>query len=448
MDALHWDVLRLWSEMKRGVAEAARLGGSLQGIGVDTWGVDFALLDKNGSLLGNPCHYRDARTNGILEKAFGIIPREQVFQQTGIQFMQFNTIFQLLAMRQANAPALDAAETLLMMPDLFHYWFTGRKCCEFTDATTTQAYDPTRGGWATDLISRMGLPTRIFPEIVPAGTVLGPIRDDIREETQAGAVPVIASATHDTGSAVAAVPASKNSSWAFLSSGTWSLMGVEVDRPIIDEQSLAYNFTNEGGVNGTFRFLKNIMGLWLVQECRRTWERSGKSYDYAELADLAGRAKPFAAIVDPDDPSFLAPGDMPARIEAYCKKTGQQPPPDVGTTVRVCLESLALVYRQTLERIESCTGRRVEVIHVVGGGSRNRHLCQWTADATGRTVVAGPVEATAAGNVAVQAVATGALPDVDAARDLIRESFDVEVYEPGDRGPWEEAYPRFQNLRA
>lgn len=448
LDELHWDTLRLWSEMKIGVGLAARQAGQLQGVGIDTWGVDFGLLGKGDTLLGNPFHYRDARTDGILDKAFAIVPREEIFRQTGIQFMQFNSVFQLLAMRLAGSPLLEMAESFLMMPDLFNFWFTGRKCNEFSNATTTQAYDPRAGKWATDLISRLGIPTRIFGEIVPAGSVLGPMRADVRDELRCGDVPVIAPATHDTGSAVAAIPATSDKPWVFLSSGTWSLMGMEVDRPIIDEQSLKYNFTNEGGVGGTFRFLKNIMGLWLVQECRRTWERAGQSYSYGELADMAAAAKPFTALIDPDDPSFLAPGDMPSRIEAFCRKTGQPVPAEPGQFVRTCLESLALVYRWTVERIEACTDQRVEVMHIVGGGTQNRHLCQWAADATGKTVVAGPIEATAAGNIVVQAIATGVLPDLRTARELIGRSFEVTVYRPGDIGPWEQAYQRFSQLRS
>ncbi|UCD28056.1 MAG: rhamnulokinase [Planctomycetota bacterium] len=446
-DELHWDVLRLWTEMKRGVAKTAEAGGELKGIGIDTWGVDFGLLDKNDTLICNPFHYRDARTNGILEKAFEIVPREEIFDRTGIQFMQFNTIFQLLSMGLADSPLLDVAETMLMMPDLFNFWFTGRKCCEFTEATTSQAYNPRTGGWAIDMIEKLGVPAKIFAHIVQPGTVLGPLRDDVRDEIGIGNVPVIAPATHDTGAAVAAVPATDDQNWVFLSSGTWSLMGAEVKNPIIDDQSLKFNYTNEGGVEGTYRFLKNIMGLWLVQECRRTWQREGKDYSYGELAEMAAAAKPFMAIIDPDETSFIAPGDMPARISDYCKKTSQAIPEGPGEIVRVCLESLAMTYRQTLDRIEACTGRKAEVIHIVGGGTQNTHLCQWAADATGLTVVAGPIEATAAGNVAVQAVAAGVLPDIKTAREMIRRSFDVVVYEPADSGRWEEPYKRFQELR-
>ncbi len=448
LDELHWDVLRLWSEMKQGVGMAAQRASGLRGIGLDTWGVDFGLFARGGALLGNPFHYRDARTNGILDKAFGIVPRKEIFEHTGIQFMQFNSVFQLLAMKLANSPLLDAAETFLMMPDLFNFWFTGRKCCEFTNATTTQAYDPRVGGWAKPLIEKLGIPTTIFPEIVAAGTVLGPVCKAVREEIAIDQVPVIAPATHDTGAAVAAVPAVGDAPWVFLSSGTWSLMGMEVSEPIINEKSLTYNFTNEGGVSGTFRFLKNIMGLWLVQECRRTWQRAGQDYSYAQLTEMAAAARPFLAIIDPDDASFLAPGDMPARITEFCRKTGQSAPSTPGETVRVCLESLALTYRQTLERIEACTGKRAEVIHIVGGGTQNKQLCQWAADATGRTVVAGPIEATAAGNVAVQAVATGVLADLQAARRLIRQSFELVTYPAKDTARWEEAYQKFRKIRS
>jgi len=448
LDELHWDTLRLWSEMKQAVALSVRQVGQLAGIGIDTWGVDFGLLTHDGQLLGNPFHYRDARTNGILEKAFEIVPRETIFEQTGIQFMQLNTLFQLLAMRLGRSPLLEAADTLLLMPDLFNYWFTGRKCAEFTIATTTQAYDPRKGQWADALIEAMGLPRKIFPEIVPTGTVLGPIRQEVGEDTGAGDVPVICPAEHDTGSAVAAVPALEDKTWAFLSSGTWSLMGMEVDQPIINEHSLRYNFTNEGCFGGTFRFLKNILGLWLVQECRRTWERDGRTYTYDQLTRMAAEARPFVAVLNPDDPAFLAPGDMPGRIVDFCKRTGQPIPDGPGEMVRLCLEGLAMSYRQTLERIEECTGRRIEVIHAVGGGIQNTQLCQWTADATGRTVVAGPIEATATGNIVVQAIATGLLPDLKTARALIRRSFEPVVYQPKDPSAWEKPYRQFEQLRS
>ena len=448
LDELHWDTLRLWSELKQAVAIAAKKAGTLAGIGIDTWGVDFGLLGANDTLLGNPFHYRDPRTDGMMERAFEIVPKDEIFERTGLQFMQLNTLFQLLAMRVGRSPILESAETLLLMPDLFNFWFTGRKCAEFTIATTTQAYDPRKGEWAWELIEKLGIPKAIFPEIIPTGTVLGLLRPDIAEETGAGDVRVIATAAHDTGSAVAAVPVAGDKPWAFVSSGTWSLMGMEVAEPIINEKSLRYNFTNEGCFGGTFRFLKNIMGLWLVQECRRTWERAGQVYSYADLTDLAGQARPFMAVLDPDDPLFLTPGDMPARIADFCKKTGQAAPNGPGETVRVCLESLAMAYRQTLARLEECTSKRAEVIHMVGGGIQNKRLCQWAADATGRTVIAGPIEATAAGNIAIQAVATGALPDLKAARQLIQRSFELEVYEPTGSDLWDKSYRQFEQLRA
>jgi len=446
LDTLHWDTLRLWAEVKNALALAVKQTGKLAGLGIDTWGVDFGLLGKNDCLLGCPVHYRDARTNGILEKAFQIVPREEFFEYTGLQFMQLNTLFQLLAMKLEGSPVLEKAETMLLTPDLFNFWFTGQKYAEFTIATTTQAYDPRKGGWADELIQRMGLPRKIFPEIIKTGAILGPIRKDIAEETGAN-VNVIATAEHDTGSAVAAVPAVSGQSWAFLSSGTWSLMGMEVDKPIINAKALAYNFTNDCPLSGTIRFLKNIMGLWLVQECRRTWERAGKSYSYAELTEMAAKAQPFVAVLNPDDPSFLAPGDMPARIAEFCRKTGQRVPSSPGEFIRTCTEALAMSYRRVVARMEECAGRKIEVIHAVGGGIQNKQLCQWAADATGRPVIAGPIEATATGNIAVQAIATGALPDLKAARQLVRNSFDLVTYEPTEPARWEEPYRKFEQLQ-
>lgn len=442
-DALHWDALRLYSEIKQGLGAIVRERKiTPAGVGLDTWGVDFGLLGDGDVLLGNPHHYRDPRTNGILDKAFARVPRETIFEHTGLQFMQFNSLFQLLAMRWSGSPLLPIARTFLTMPDLFNFWLTGEKACEFSNATTTQLYDPRRKAWARELFDAFELPFGMMPRIAPPGTVLGELRGAVAEEIGAGKVPVIAPACHDTGSAVAAVPAESGTSWAFLSSGTWSLMGMEISEPIVDARVLRYNFTNEGGVFGTTRFLKNIMGLWLVQECRRTWERQGRAYSYAELADLATAARPFAHWVDADDPSFLAPGDMPPRIEEFCRRTKQPAPADPGAMVRCCLESLALKYRFVLQRLEECTGRRADVIHIVGGGIQNTLLCQMTADATGRRVVAGPVEATAAGNIILQAIATGALPDHAAGRKMVRESFEMTPYEPRDTAAWDKPYAR------
>jgi len=447
-DGLHWDVLRLWTEVERGVALAARQQGvELASIGLDTWGVDFGLLDRDGALIANPYHYRDSRTDGMMEEAFHRVPRAEIFEQTGIQFMQLNSLYQLLAMVVHRSPALDVADTFLTMPDLFNYWLTGRKVCEFTIATTTQCYDPRKRDWATSLLERMSIPTDIFPEIVEPGTVLGPLAAQVAEEVGVGQVPVIAPATHDTGSAVAAVPfESAPGRGCYISSGTWSLMGTEVTEPVITSQSLGYNFTNEGGVCSTFRLLKNIMGLWLVQECRRVWAREGQSYSYDQLTRMAEQAPPFVALVNPDDPAFLHPADMPAEIRAFCARTDQRAPETRGAMIRSILESLALTYRATLEKLEAMLGHRLEVIHIVGGGSRNQLLCQFTADATQQPVVAGPVEATAIGNVLMQALALGEFASLQEARALVRDSFEMVHYEPGDPAPWDAAYERFRAL--
>ena len=441
LDSLHWDPLRLLSEMKTAIARAAQ-AGELQGIGVDTWGVDFGLLGRGDELLGNPHHYRDRRTDGMLEEAFRRVPREEVFARTGIQFMKINTLYQLLAMRVQGSPLLDAAETFLMMPDLFHFFLTGSKGVEFSIATTSQCYDPRARAWATGLLEKMGIPTGMLPQIIAPGTGIGPLLPSVAEETGAGAVPVIAPAGHDTGSAVAAGPP-RRQDWCYIYSGTWSLRGIESPEPLVDERSLRYNFTNEGGVGGTIRFLKNIMGLWLVQECRRTWERQGRAYSYDELARAATDAPAFVSLLDPDDESFLAPGDMPAAIRAFCARTGQPQPDGVGATVRCCLESLALKYRWVLEKLEEIRGRRLETIHIVGGGSQNRLLDQLAADATGRPVVTGPVEATAIGNVLMQAIGRGYLGSLDDAREVVRRSFDVETFEPKPGAGWDDAYARY-----
>jgi rhamnulokinase len=446
LDRLHWDVLRLWSEIKHGLGLAAQnYGDSLVGVGLDTWGVDFGLLASDDTLLGHPYHYRDGRTDGMPELAFRRVPREEIFERTGIQFMQFNSLYQLLAMAQAQAPALAAARTFLTMPDLFNFWLSGRKANEFTNATTTQCYDPRAADWAYDVLERLGLPTRIFGEIVPPGTVLGALRPSVAQETGCGQIPVIAPATHDTGSAVAAAPLSAPDA-IYLSSGTWSLMGVEVEQPVISAQSLAYNFTNEGGIEGTFRLLKNIMGLWLVQESRRQWARTGESFSYAALTDMAAQAPAFGPLVAPGDARFLKPGDMPGRMGAFCRETGQVVPESRGAIVRCALESLALAYRWTAERLDELLGRRLPAIHVIGGGSQNSLLNQFTADATGRPVIAGPVEATAIGNILVQALALGHVSSLAQGRELVRRSFPLVTFEPQQAAAWDAAYERYERL--
>lgn len=445
LDNLHWDVLRLWNEIKMTLSICTQKGVSPSGIGIDTWGVDFALLGRDDVLLGFPYHYRDSRTDGMLEEAFRRLSRTTLFERSGCQFLQINTLYQLLSMVVHKSPLLDLAETFLMIPDLFNFWLTGQKVCEFTNATTTQFYDPRRNGWSKEICDSLGLPYEILPEIVQPGTQLGTLLPSVAAETGLPEIPVIAPACHDTGSAIAAVPAQIDD-WAYISSGTWSLMGIEVPEPIVTDQALALNFTNEGGVENTFRFLKNIMGLWLVQECRRTWAQAGVEMSYDQMTQLAENAKPFTALIDPDDKVFLPPGDMPSRIVDYCKHAGQTSPSDTGEILRCALESLALKYRWVLENLEVVRGRGIDVIHIVGGGAQNQLLCQFTADATGTPVIAGPIEATAIGNIVVQAIASGLVESISEAREVVRRSFNVITYEPQNSVGWDEAYERFLEI--
>ena len=452
LDTLHWDLPFLFGEIKAALRKAGTMSPGLDGVGVDAWGVDFGLVGRGDTLLGNPVHYRDARTEGALEEALRLVPRERIYEITGLQFLPINTVYQLLALARARSPLLDAAETLLMIPDLIGWLLTGRRAGERTDASTTQLLDPRSGTWSDELCRGLGLPRQILPELIDPGTELGPLRRSVAEEVGIAAARVLAPATHDTASAVAAVPAVQGGNpagppdWCYLSSGTWSLLGVEVPRPIINEATFRDNFTNEGGVAGTTRLLKNIMGLWLVQECRRTWARAGREYSYDELIARAQAAPAFAALVEPDDPSFLPPGDMPARLAAYCTRTGQRPPADEGAFVRCTLESLALKYRWTVGRLEAILGTTIRAIHVVGGGARNALLCQFTADACGVPVHAGPVEATAAGNVLLQAMALGRIGTLADARAIVARSFPVTTYEPRDTAAWQDAAGRFGAL--
>ncbi|MBN1246337.1 MAG: rhamnulokinase [Anaerolineae bacterium] len=444
---LYWDVLRLWSDIKIGLSRAAeQYGDRIAGIGLDTWGVDYGLLARDGRLLGNPYHYRDSRTDGMMEAAFRKVPRAEIFARTGIQFMQLNTLFQLVAMVEAGSPVLDIAETLLTMPDLINFWLTGHKANEFTIATTTQCYDPRAGDWAYAMLGTLGIPTRLFGKIVPPGTVLGPLQASVAAETGLGPVPVIAPATHDTGSAVAAVPMDPDNA-IYLSSGTWSLMGVESKVPIIDDRMLAWNLTNEGGVDGTFRILKNIMGLWLVQECRREWQRAGEDHDYGEMVEMAAAAPAFGPIVSPGDSRFLAPGDMVSRIQAACGDTGQTPPDSKGAILRCALESLALEYRWVAERLDELTSKRLDTIHIIGGGAQNELLDQLAADATGRTVVTGPIEATALGNVLVQAKALGHIGSIAEGREVVKASFELKTFQPRDTARWDDVFARYLQIR-
>lgn len=444
---LYWDALRLFDECKIGISKAVTAhGGDISGIGIDTWGVDFGLLGRGDQLLGNPRHYRDHANDGMLEKAFAIVPPERIFNRTGIQFMQINTLYQLLSMKLNQSPLLEQAETLLFMPDLLQFWMTGVKSSEFSIASTGQVVDPSAHTWALDIIEEMHLPSKIFTHIHDAGNRVGVLLPDISSECGCGKIPVIAAGEHDTASAVAAVP-SISPDYAYISSGTWSLMGIETQAPVISDQTRNANFTNEGGVCGTIRLLKNIMGLWLVQECRRSFARKGDNYSYGELTQLAELSIPFGPIINPDDSSFLSPENMTLAIAKYCTQTGQTTPVSVGSIIRCCLESLALRYRWTLEKLEEFRGSRIERIHIVGGGSQNTLLCQLAADATRREVVAGPVEATAIGNILMQAIGTGVLGSLAEARLLVRDSFPLLTYHPcSEASRWEEAYSSFLKL--
>lgn len=445
---LYWNTLGLWHHVVEGLrASATRFGRQIRSVGVCTWGVDFALLGRGDELLGNPYCYRDHRADGMVERACEIVPREEIFAATGLQFLQINTLYQLLAMRLSKSPLLDIAETMLMVPDLFHWLLSGVKAVEMTDASTTQFFDPRRGDWATELFERFQLPSRILGTIVPPGTKLGPLLPAVQSASGLTGVEVVVPGSHDTASAVMGVPAASRPGsepdWCYISSGTWSLMGVECPAPIVTPQCLARNFTNEGGVGGTTRLLKNICGLWMVQECRRSWNQAGAAYTWDDLTNLAAAAPALRSLVDVDDPSFLAPADMPRAIRDFCQRTGQAAPQSVGETVRCALESLAMRYREALGWIEELIGRRIETIHVVGGGAQNEMLCQMTADACNRRVVAGPIEATAIGNVMMQAVAAGAVASIAEAREIIRHSFPVLEYRPQNSAAWDEAYRRF-----
>ncbi|MEN9937175.1 MAG: hypothetical protein RLZZ387_3754 [Chloroflexota bacterium] len=445
---MHWDALRLWREVQAGIARFAERGEPLAGIGVDTWAIDYGLLDEGGDLLGNPYHYRDRRTAGVPQYVDTRVPSAEVYAQTGIQRMPINTLYQIVSMARAQDPQLAAARTLLLMPDLLHYWMTGRAVAEYSNATTTQFFHARERRWATELLEALGVPTRILPPVVAPGTVLGPLLPTLRDALGLrGDVSVIAVGTHDTASAVAAVPGLDERS-AYISSGTWSLVGVELLEPILSAQARALNFTNEGGVAGTIRFLKNVGGLWLLQECQRRWEREGQSYSWPQLVALAERVHPLKSLVDPDAPEFLNPDDMPAAIREYCRRTSQPIPEGVGEVVRCCLESLALKYRWVIEALEMLTGRCIDTVRVVGGGSQNALLCQLTADACRRRVVAGPVEATALGNILVQAVATGQFSDIAAGRAAVAASVSQEVYEPRASGDWDAAIVGFDALVA
>jgi rhamnulokinase len=445
-ETLHWDVLRLYDGILTGLTTAAHeSGGEVDSIGIDTWGVDFALLDRAGRLVQNPVHHRDRRVEGMMQRVFELVPPRELYERTGIQLMPINTVFQLFAMAAGEDPALEAAETLLLIPDLFNYWLSGIAACELTNASTSQCLDARTQTWAIDLLERLGIPFRFFVDVVPPATVIGSLLDEVADQTRLRRAVLVAPATHDTGSAVAAVPF-RSPDAVYISCGTWSLVGMELPAPLIDESTFAVNLTNEGGVGGTSRLLRNVGGLWLLHECRRAWAAEGKQREFAELVPLAEQARPLRSFVDPNDPVFLAPGDMPARIRDFCAATGQEVPEDDGAVVRCVLESLVLKYRQTIELLEAATGRAPPEVHLVGGGARNSFLCRGTAAAMGLPVLAGPVEATEIGNLLVQAIGLGELASLAELREVVRASFPPTVYEPGDRAPWDEAFVRFEGI--
>jgi len=448
-DTLRWNTLGLWGEIQNGLTAAAKkFGKSVVSVGVDTWGVDFALLSKSGELLGLPYHYRDARTRGMLQKVFAHVSREEIFAATGLQFMEINTLYQLLALQKNSPELLAAAETFLMMPDFLNFCLSGARVSEFTIATTSQCVNPKKRAWATDLLQKLGLPTKIFPDIVPPGTRIGQLRQGLGERTGLGQIAVVAPAAHDTGSAVAGVPTRNTGkpNWAYLSSGTWSLLGVEVQDALLSPRALELNVTNEGGIDGTYRLLKNIMGLWLVQGCRRSFIEKGKEFSYEQLAEMASEAPAFRSFVNPDDDRFLNPTDMPKAIQDFCRETGQPIPETEGQLVRCVYESLALTYAKVLDGMEELTGTKIEVVHIVGGGSRNKVLNSFAANACGRPVVSGPVEATVFGNLLVQARSHGEIHSLSDIRAAVRESSEVVQFDPDNSAAWKDARGRFGEL--
>jgi rhamnulokinase len=439
--SLYWDMPRLWLQMQR-TLERFPAAERPDSIGVDAWGCDYGLLGEGGELVANPYHYRDARTDGVMDDVLARVPRARIYEVTGIQFLTFNTLYQLVAAARATPRLLDAATMLGTIPDILNYWLTGDLRSEYTIATTTQMVDAHARTWAFDLLRELDLPTRLLPPLVEPGSMLGPLQRSVSRSLEA--TPVVLPACHDTGSAAAAVPAGGGR--AFLSSGTWSLLGTEVPRPIITPRTLDANFTNEGGVCGTTRLLKNIGGLWLLQRCRREWANDGQPYEYGELMSLAADERhAFRSLFDPDDRTFLHPESMPAAIAAYCRRTGQPEPDGPAAFTRAILESLAFKYRVVLDTLEELTDTRIAEVQIVGGGSRNRLLNQFTADASGRTVIAGPVEATALGNIAMQMVATGAVASLSEARRIIESSFPAERFEPAAADRWSAQYRRFQD---
>lgn len=444
-----WDLIGLWKEILEGLRLAGlKFGSRIVSCGVDTWGVDYVLLTASEEMLGQPYHYRDKRNDGMVEHALTRVPKAEIFANSGVQFMQLNSLYQLISMQLNDPQLLAMADRFLMIPDFFHWLLCGSKVVEFTNATTTQFYHPGERDWAHEMLRKFEIPSQMLPQIVPPGTKLGSLRKDVTRQTGLERIDVVAPATHDTGSAVAAVPTDQTgkANWAYISSGTWSLIGVEVQEAILTPEALLQNVTNEGGIDGTFRLLKNVMGLWLVQECRRSFERSGTDFGYAQLTQLASAAEPFRSIVDPDDTEFLSPEDMAHSVRDWCQQHGEAVPETEGQLIRCTLESLALKYRNVLEGIEQLTGESVEVIHIVGGGCQNRLLNQFTANACGIPVIAGPIEATALGNVLIQARASGEIGTLAEIREVVKASSELTTFEPENVADWNQAFDRYKKL--
>ncbi len=438
---VYWDVLRLFYEIKQGIIKA-KIAGGFDSIGIDTWGVDFGLIDSEGKLMENPVHYRDTRTVGLVDEAFKTMPKEKLYGITGIQFMELNTLFQLISLKKYRPWMLERADKMLFMPDLFGYMLTGKMCAEYSIASTSQLIDLDKRTWSKEILDAFGIKESVFAPLVQPGTVLGELSKEICEECGVDPVPVISVCGHDTQSAITSVPC-EDGDFAFLSSGTWSLFGTELDKPIVNETSMNINITNEGGFDGSTGFLKNIIGLWLIQESRRQWKREGKEYSYADLEKLALAAEPFKCFIDPDAPEFVPHGNIPERVREFCRKTGQYVPETVGEIMRCIYESLAMKYRLTFEKLRECTERDYPVIHVIGGGTKDGLLCQMTANSCDRTVKAGPIEATVMGNVAVQLMSDGSVKNIGQARKIVADSSELKTFEPKDTDKWAGAYEDF-----
>jgi len=446
-DSIRWDILRTFDELKKGLKKVAQHGIAPASLSVDSWGVDYVWSGLGQDMLAPAHTYRDTRTEATYEKALAAVGREKIFSETGLQFMPLNTLYQLIADMEASPELARQADGFLCVADYLNFLFSGVRRAEESMASTTQIYNPVQRKWSKELISAFGFPESAFAEIIPSGTTLGPLTASVCEETGLNGVNVVATCSHDTGAAVAAVPVEKGDDWAYLSSGTWSLIGVELPKPLINEAVRKANYTNEGGFGGTTRFLNNIVGLWILQECRRDWERRGENLGYAEINRLAAESTPLRTLLDPDDARFLKPGNMISKVEAFARETGQPVPSTPGEFTRATLESLALLYRHTLAKIEELTGRSIRRLHIVGGGSQSKLLNQFAADATGRPVFAGPVEATAIGNILIQAIAAGQISSLADLRKTVGNSFPVEEFQPSGKPEWSEAFDRFEKIR-